>query len=92
MPTEVITDLEALNLKVKELAETASPKAVMDAQVKYLEKESRIKAVTLCFSDIEGRLHMLDYDKKFLLESSDYRVHQIHLEGGDASSDSYCFP
>jgi glutamine synthetase len=25
--------------------------------------------VTLCFSDIEGRLHMLDYDKKFLLES-----------------------
>ena len=22
---------------------------------------------------------------------SDQRLHQIHLEGGDASSDSYCF-
>jgi glutamine synthetase len=26
--------------------------------------------VTLCFSDIEGRFHMLDYDKNFLLSSS----------------------
>ena len=25
--------------------------------------------MTLCFTDIEGRLHMLDYDKKFLLDS-----------------------
>ncbi|HET8671512.1 MAG TPA: glutamine synthetase family protein, partial [Candidatus Saccharimonadales bacterium] len=33
----------------------------------YLKKEDRIKAVTLCFCDIEGRLHMLDYDKDFLL-------------------------
>jgi glutamine synthetase len=37
----------------------------------YLENEARIKAVTLCFSDIEGRFHMLDYDKKFFLSSSD---------------------
>lgn len=37
----------------------------------YLEKETRIKAVTVCFSDIEGRFHMLDYDKKFLLSSGD---------------------
>jgi glutamine synthetase len=37
----------------------------------YLEKETRIKAVTVCFSDLEGRFHMLDYDKKFLLSSSD---------------------
>lgn len=29
------------------------------------------KAVTVCFSDIEGRLHMLDYDKDFLVKSSD---------------------
>ena len=35
----------------------------------YLEKEKRIKAVTVCFTDLEGRLHMLDYDKKFLLSS-----------------------
>lgn len=37
----------------------------------YLEKEAHIKAVTVCFSDIEGRFHMLDYDKKFLLASED---------------------
>jgi len=35
----------------------------------YLEKELRIKAVTVCFSDLEGRFHRLDYDKKFLLKS-----------------------
>jgi len=29
-----------------------------------------VKAVTLCFTDIEGRFHMLDYDKKYLLESA----------------------
>ena len=33
----------------------------------YLAKEKRIKAVTVCFSDLEGRFHMLDYDKKYLL-------------------------
>jgi 56kDa selenium binding protein (SBP56). len=31
------------------------------------------------------------FDKNFL-ESNDYRVHQVRLEGGDSSSDSYCFP
>jgi glutamine synthetase len=39
--------------------------------LKYLTDESRIKAVTVLFSDLEGRLHMLDYDKKFLLKSYD---------------------
>jgi selenium-binding protein 1 len=34
----------------------------------------------------------ISFDKKFLLESDDYRVHQIRLEGGDSSSDSYCYP
>ena len=31
-------------------------------------------------------------DKDFFVESNDYRVHQIRLEGGDSSSDSFCFP
>jgi selenium-binding protein 1 len=30
-------------------------------------------------------------DPKFLLEFDRLRPHQVHLEGGDASSDSYCF-
>ncbi|TAM72696.1 selenium-binding protein [bacterium] len=31
-------------------------------------------------------------DSKFLLEFSDRRPHQVRLQGGDASSDSYCYP
>jgi methanethiol oxidase len=30
-------------------------------------------------------------DSKFFLETGRLRPHQVHLEGGDASSDSYCF-
>ena len=64
--------LEEMNLAAKEarLKRTPSDKA-REKQVKYLTDEKRIKAVTVCFSDLEGRLHMLDYDKKFLLKSSD---------------------
>jgi selenium-binding protein 1 len=32
------------------------------------------------------------FDENFFLESNDYRVHQVRLEGGDSSSDSFCFP
>ena len=31
-------------------------------------------------------------DPKFFLEFEDLRGHQVRLEGGDASSDSYCYP
>jgi selenium-binding protein 1 len=30
-------------------------------------------------------------DPKFFLDTGKLRPHQVHLEGGDASSDSYCF-
>ncbi len=62
-------ELETRNLKAKERQEKLSPQALQKEYVAYLQKEKRIKAVTLCFTDIEGRLHMLDYDKKFLLDS-----------------------
>ena len=61
-------DLEALNLKARALTD---PKKAEDTHIKYLTGEKHIKAVTVCFSDIEGRLHMLDYDKKFFLDSLD---------------------
>jgi glutamine synthetase len=64
-------ELEELNLKAKEKRNTVSPKILEQEYRAYLLKEKRIKAVTLCFTDIEGRFHMLDYDKKYLLESSD---------------------
>jgi glutamine synthetase len=64
--------LEELNLeaKAKRLARTPAGK-VAEERMRYLSDEKRIKAVTVCFSDLEGRLHMLDYDKKFLLKSAD---------------------
>jgi methanethiol oxidase len=30
-------------------------------------------------------------DEKFLVEFQALRAHQVRLEGGDASSDSYCY-
>lgn len=62
-------NLEEMNLSAKEKAEALTPKALETEYVAYLKKEKRIKAVTVCFTDLEGRLHMLDYDKKFLLDS-----------------------
>jgi glutamine synthetase len=64
-------ELEERNLKAKEKRSTKIPLELEAEYREYLEKEKRIKAVTLCFTDIEGRFHMLDYDKKFLLSSSD---------------------
>jgi glutamine synthetase len=64
--------LEELNLKVKEQRKNRVPAAqIREERMAYLEGEKRIKAVTVCFTDLEGRLHMLDYDKKFLLKSDD---------------------
>src|SRR5436853_4768806 len=64
--------LEEMNLeaKAKRLARTPLDQ-VREERMRYLTDEKRIKAVTVCFSDLEGRLHMLDYDKKFLLKSAD---------------------
>jgi selenium-binding protein 1 len=31
------------------------------------------------------------FDRRFLLETNGLRPHQVRLQGGDASSDSYCF-
>ena len=64
--------LEELNLGVKQARiARENPEKLKEARMKYLTDEKRIKAVTVCFTDLEGRLHMLDYDKKFLLKSQD---------------------
>jgi len=64
--------LEEMNLQAKQqrLAR-ASMDSLREERLSYLRGEKRIKAVTVCFTDLEGRLHMLDYDKKFLLKSVD---------------------
>ena len=65
-------ELEELNLKAKEQRKKRAPiHKIQEERIKYLTDEKRIKAVTVLFSDLEGRLHMLDYDKKFLVKSWD---------------------
>jgi len=65
-------ELEELNLEAKNARQnrTAMGK-IQEDRLKYLTDEKRIKAVTVMFTDLEGRLHMLDYDKKFLIKSWD---------------------
>src|SRR6266851_3098247 len=65
-------ELEDLNLQAKEQRKNrVAPHKIQEERIKYLTDEKRIKAVTVLFSDLEGRLHMLDYDKKFLIKSWD---------------------
>jgi glutamine synthetase len=79
MPTELrdflmlpYGELEDLNLEAKQQRrDRVAPHKIQESRLKYLTDERRIKAVTVLFSDLEGRLHMLDYDKKFLLKSAD---------------------
>ena len=66
------SELEDLNLGVKrQRKDRAAAHQLAEERLGYLSDEKRIKAVTVLFSDLEGRLHMLDYDKKFLLGSHD---------------------
>src|ERR1700686_3363192 len=79
MPTELrnflaltYDELEDMNLEAKEQRRNrVSIGKIQENRLKYLTDEKRIKAVTVLFSDLEGRLHMLDYDKKFLIKSWD---------------------
>jgi len=65
-------ELEELNLKAKrQRLDRVAPHTIQEDRLKYLTDERSIKAVTVLFSDLEGRLHMLDYDKKFLVKSWD---------------------
>src|ERR1700678_4041957 len=79
MPTELrnflaipYDELEEMNLEAKEQRKNrVSADAIQEGRLRYLTDEKRIKAVTVLFTDLEGRLHMLDYDKKFLIKSWD---------------------
>jgi glutamine synthetase len=63
-------ELEELNLKAKEQRrKRVEPGKIQEERLKFLTDHKDIKAVTVMFCDLEGRLHMLDYDKKFLLKA-----------------------
>src|SRR6202046_1365166 len=66
------SELEERNLAAKDQRKRhVPPEQIREERLKYLTDEKHIKAVTVLFSDLEGRLHMLDYDKKFIIKSDD---------------------
>src|ERR1700756_4191147 len=83
-------ELEEMNLKAKQQRlDRVDPDKIREERLKYLTNEKRIKALTVMFSDLEGRLHMLDYDKKFLLKSYDnLPVHGSSIRGFTAQRES----
>jgi len=64
-------ELEIMNLQVRDKTIKNNNKKLQKIYQTYFKKEKRIKAITLCFTDLEGRFHMLDYDKNFLLNGMD---------------------
>ncbi len=65
-------ELEERNLESKEQRKKrVDPGQLQEQRLKELTDTKGVKAVTVVFSDLEGRLHMLDYDKKFLVKSFD---------------------
>lgn len=65
-------ELEDLNLAAKDQRKKrVAIDKIQEERLKYLTDTKGIKAVTVVFSDLEGRMHMLDYDKKFLINSYD---------------------
>ena len=64
-------ELEAMNLKAAENAQNKTPAELETEYRAYLKSEKRLKAVTLCFTDIEGRFQMLDYDKHYFLRAAE---------------------
>jgi glutamine synthetase len=65
-------ELEDLNLAAKHQRKNrVAADVIQEERLQYLTDTPGIKAVTVLFSDLEGRLHMLDYDKKFLVKSYD---------------------
>jgi len=66
------SELEEKNLKVKRDREAnMSANEFRMKFLKYLEEDNMVKAATICFTDMEGKFQMLDYDKKYLLGSYD---------------------
>ncbi len=63
-------ELEEMNLQAKKRRkDNVAEIKLKEFYLNYLKKEQKLKAVTIGFSDLEGRFHMIDYDKKFFLES-----------------------
>jgi glutamine synthetase len=62
--------LEEKNLEMKALRKQYQTQEFFKEKIiAYLTDEKSIKAVTVCFTNLEGKLQSLDYDKKYLMKS-----------------------
>lgn len=65
-------ELQEFNLETKGRQEArCSDEEQKETIISYLKGQKRLRAVTVAFSDLEGRFHTLDYDKNFLIDSHD---------------------
>lgn len=65
-------ELEERNLAIKKERDAGKTQDYFEKKfLEVLKNEKGIKAVTVCFSDMEGKFHMLDYNKAYLLNSYD---------------------
>lgn len=66
------SELTERNLKIKADKKAGKNREEFEKEmVEILKNEKGIKAVVVAFCDLEGKLHLLDYDKLFLLGSLD---------------------
>jgi len=60
------------NLSLKRDREAGfNSEAFEEKLMPILKAETGVRAVTLCFADLEGKLHLLDYNKNFFINSLD---------------------
>lgn len=65
-------ELQKRNLLLKRDREAGfSSEVFAEKLIPELRNDQSIRAVTVCFSDLEGKLHLLDYNKEFFLQSLD---------------------
>lgn len=66
------SELEARNLEMKSFRKQMKGQDFFKEKIlKYLTDEPNIKAVTVGFTDLEGKFQSLDYDKKYLIKNCD---------------------
>ena len=76
-------------------AQAASPEALRARTLELEAGLAKTPAIYL-FVDpaqkvLEVRSRGMALDRDFFLDTGEMRPHQVRLEGGDASSDSYCY-
>lgn len=58
------------NMEIRKAREEGG-EGLEESLTEKLNAEKGIKAITVCFSDMEGKLHALDFDKEHILSSKD---------------------